>query len=67
VFDLVRSEETVEGVIVEITFSGPQPVLIRFHPTVIVDSAQPNLFDPETDGKVVIERMRRASLLLAGQ
>lgn len=67
VFDITRSEETVEGLIVEITFSGPRPVQIRLHPTVIVDSAQPNLLNPATDGKVVIERMRRASIQLAGQ
>jgi poly-gamma-glutamate capsule biosynthesis protein CapA/YwtB (metallophosphatase superfamily) len=67
VFDITRSEETVEGLIVEITFSGPRPVQIRLHPTVIVDQAQPNLLDPATDGKVVIERMRRASIHLARQ
>jgi poly-gamma-glutamate synthesis protein (capsule biosynthesis protein) len=67
VFDLTRSEETVEGLIVEITFIGPRPVQIRLHPTVIVDLAQPNLLDPATDGAVVIERMRKASIALAGQ
>jgi Bacterial capsule synthesis protein PGA_cap len=66
VFDLIRSEETVEGLIAEITFGGPRPVQIRLHPTVIVDGAQPNLLNPEADGKVVIERMRRASMHLAG-
>jgi poly-gamma-glutamate synthesis protein (capsule biosynthesis protein) len=67
VFDITRSEETVEGLIVEITLSGPRPVQIRLHPTVIVDGAQPNLLNPASDGKVVIERMRRASIQLAGQ
>ena len=66
VFDLTRSEETVEGVIVEITFIGPRPVQVRLHPTVIVDLAQPNLLDSATDGAVVIERMRRASIALDG-
>jgi poly-gamma-glutamate capsule biosynthesis protein CapA/YwtB (metallophosphatase superfamily) len=67
VFDLTRSEETVEGLIVEITFAGPRPVQVRLHPTVMVDLVQPNLLDPVTDGAVVIERMRKASLALAGQ
>ena len=67
VFDLVRSEETLEGMIVEVTFIGPRPVQVRLHPTVIVDLVQPNLLDPATDGMVVIERMRRASIALAGE
>ena len=66
VFDLTRSEETMEGLIVEVTFVGPRPVQVRLHPTVIVDLAQPNLLDPATDGAVVIERMRKASIALAG-
>lgn len=64
VFDLTRSEETVEGIIVEITFVGGRPAQIRLHPTVMVDLVQPNLLDPAGDGKVVIERMRKASLAL---
>ena len=66
VFDLTRSEETVEGLIVEITFAGPRPVQVRLHPTVIVDLTQPNLLDGATDAAVVIERMRKASMALAG-
>jgi poly-gamma-glutamate synthesis protein (capsule biosynthesis protein) len=65
VFDLTRSEETIEGLIVEITFVGPRPVQIRLHPTVVVDLVQPNLLDPATDGAVVIDRMRKASIALA--
>ncbi len=66
VFDLTRSEETIEGLIVEITFVGARPVQVRLHPTVIIDLVQPNLLDPATDGAVVIERMRKASIALAG-
>lgn len=66
VFDLARSEETVEGLIVEVTFAGPRPIQVRLHPTVIVDLAQPNLLDPQGDGAALIERMRRASKALTG-
>jgi poly-gamma-glutamate capsule biosynthesis protein CapA/YwtB (metallophosphatase superfamily) len=65
IFDLTRSEETVEGVIVEITFLGARPAQIRLHPTVMVDRVQPNLLDPAGDGAVVIKRMRTASEELA--
>jgi hypothetical protein len=64
IFDLTRSEETVEGLIVEITFVGPRPIQIRLHPTVMVDVVQPNLLDPAGDGRVVIDRIRRASAAL---
>jgi poly-gamma-glutamate synthesis protein (capsule biosynthesis protein) len=65
IFDLTRSEETVEGVVVEITFVGARPAQIRLHPTVMVDLVQPNLLDAAGDGAVVIERMREASEALA--
>ena len=65
IFDLTRSEETVEGVIVEITFVGARPAQIRLHPTVMVDLVQPNLLDPAGDGAAVINRMRMASEELA--
>jgi capsule synthesis protein PGA_cap len=65
IFDLTRSEETVEGVIVEITFVGARPAQIRLHPTVMVDIVQPNLLDPAGDGAVLLERMRAASKALA--
>jgi poly-gamma-glutamate synthesis protein (capsule biosynthesis protein) len=60
IFDLTRSEETVEGLIAEITFVGARPVQIRLHPTVMVDLVQPNLLEPAA-AAVVIERMRKAS------
>jgi poly-gamma-glutamate synthesis protein (capsule biosynthesis protein) len=64
IFDLTRSEETVEGLIVEITFVGPRPAQIRLHPTVMVDLVQPNLLDAAGDGRVVIDRIRKASAAL---
>ena len=60
IFDLTRSEETVEGVIVEVTFIGSRPAQIRLHPTVMVDLIQPNLLQTPGGG-VVIKRMQRAS------
>jgi poly-gamma-glutamate synthesis protein (capsule biosynthesis protein) len=65
IFDLTRSEETVEGLIVEITFVGPRPTQIRLHPTVTVDVVQPNLLDAAGDGRVVIDRIRKASAALS--
>ena len=67
IFDLTRSEETVEGVIVEITFVGARPTQIRLHPTVMVDLVQPNLLQAAGDGAVVIKRMRKASEALPGR
>ena len=61
VFDLTRSEETVEGLILEMTFVGARPTQIRLHPTVMVDLVQPNLVEAAGDGAVVIKRIRKAS------
>ena len=61
IFDLTRSEETVEGVIVEVTFIGARPAQIRLHPTVMVDLVQPNLLESAAGGAVVVKRMRTAS------
>jgi poly-gamma-glutamate synthesis protein (capsule biosynthesis protein) len=61
VFDLTRSEETVEGLIVEITFAGARATQIRLHPTVMVDLVQPNLLEAAGDGAVVIKRIRKSS------
>jgi poly-gamma-glutamate capsule biosynthesis protein CapA/YwtB (metallophosphatase superfamily) len=60
VFDLARSEETLEGILVEITFSGTRVVQVELHPTLIVDLVQPNLLEP-ADASGVLERMRNAS------
>src|SRR5687768_3110873 len=61
IFDLTRFEQTLEGVIVELTFAGDRLLQIELHPTVLVDLSQPNLLDPEGDGRVVLRRMREAS------
>ena len=61
VFDLMRSEETQESVVPELTFAGSRLVQVRLVPTVIVDYAQPNLMVVPGDGEVVLSRMRAAS------
>jgi poly-gamma-glutamate synthesis protein (capsule biosynthesis protein) len=60
VFDIDRSEETLEGLIPELTFDGAHVVQVDLHPTLIVDLAQPNLLD-DADAAQVLERVRRAS------
>jgi poly-gamma-glutamate synthesis protein (capsule biosynthesis protein) len=61
IFDLTRFEATLEGVIVELTFLDDRLLQVDLHPTVLIDLAQPNLLDPERDGRVVLKRMRKAS------
>jgi poly-gamma-glutamate synthesis protein (capsule biosynthesis protein) len=61
IFDLPRFEATEEGVLVELTFQGPELTQLELHPTVIVDRAQVNLLRRNGDGDVVIARMRKAS------
>ena len=61
IFDLTRFEQTLEGLIVELTFAGPRLLQVELHPTVLIDLAQPNLLDPRRDGRVVLKRMQRAS------
>jgi hypothetical protein len=44
-------------VIVEATFIGTRLAQFRLHPYVIVDSSQPNLIDPTTDGRYVLNQI----------
>jgi poly-gamma-glutamate synthesis protein (capsule biosynthesis protein) len=60
IFDLPRSEETDEGLIVELTFVGSRLAQIDVHPTIELDRSQPNLLDP-TDGQVILDRIRAVS------
>jgi poly-gamma-glutamate synthesis protein (capsule biosynthesis protein) len=64
-FDLPRFEETEEGVLAELTFDGSRLAQLDLHPTVIVDRSRVMLLDPARDGRVVLERMRRASARLS--
>ncbi|HET7678056.1 MAG TPA: CapA family protein [Candidatus Limnocylindrales bacterium] len=61
VFDQAWSEQTMQGMLAELTFDGPTLRQVRLHPTLILDQAQPNLMDPAGDGKVVIQRVRDGS------
>jgi poly-gamma-glutamate synthesis protein (capsule biosynthesis protein) len=61
IFDLPRSEQTDEGLIVELTFVGRRLAQIDLHPTIELDRSQPNLLDPAADGRVVLDRMKAAS------
>ena len=61
IFDLPRSEQTEEGLIVELTFVGRHLAQIDLHPTIELDRSQPNLLDPAGDGRVVLARVRDAS------
>lgn len=51
------SQETSEGVIVELSFVGSRLAQVRLHPYAVLDQAQPNLIDPRTDGRHVLERI----------
>lgn len=57
------SRQTMEGVVVELTFVGTRLVQARLHPYVVLDQGQPNLIDPLTDGRYVIEQVWSVSQL----
>ena len=60
------SRQTMEGVVVEATFYGKTLVQFRLHPYVVVQNAQPNLLDPTTDGKFVLNQVWSASDVKVG-
>ncbi|MGH2468166.1 MAG: CapA family protein [Candidatus Limnocylindrales bacterium] len=62
-FGQAWSRQTMEGVIVELTFYGPTLVQARLHPYVVLDEAQPNLIDPTTDGRYVLDQVWSVSQL----
>lgn len=64
VFDQTWSEETMEGMTLELTFRGKTLVQARIRPHVILDKAQPNFLDV-TDGKIVMDRVFKNSSDLA--
>jgi poly-gamma-glutamate synthesis protein (capsule biosynthesis protein) len=61
VFDQTWSENTQQGLIVELTFQGNQLVQGWLHPTLILDAVQPNLLDYSAGGSDVLSRVRAAS------
>ncbi|MCU0506013.1 MAG: CapA family protein, partial [Chloroflexi bacterium] len=56
VFDQIRSEETEEALLLELTFSGATLVQARMRPTLTLDASQPNLLDAAS-GRVVLDRV----------
>ncbi len=65
VFDQTWSAETMEGMTLELTFTGSKLAQVRIRPHVILDKAQPNLLDPAGSGKVVMDRVFKNSAHLA--
>lgn len=61
IFDQTWSEPTMEGITLELTFSGADLVQVRMRPHIILDKAQPNFLDPAGDGRVVMGRIFDAS------
>jgi poly-gamma-glutamate synthesis protein (capsule biosynthesis protein) len=61
VFDQTWSEETMEGMTLELTFAGPKLAQVRIRPHVILDKAQPNFLDPAGSGKIVMDRVFKNS------
>lgn len=62
VFGQDWSRQTQEGLIYETTFYGTRLVQVRVIPYIVLDQAQPNLTDPETDGAFVQRQVFDASL-----
>src|SRR5258706_51637 len=61
VFNSTRSEQTEEGIVVELTFAGSRLAQVRLLPYLILDGSQPNLLDPAGSGKVVLKQVFGAS------
>jgi len=61
VFNIDRSEQTEEGITLELTYSGTRLVQAQMHPYLILDGSQPNFLDPAGSGKVVMDQIFRAS------
>ena len=60
VFDQTWSEQTEEGLLLELTFSGSTLVQAWLHPIIDLDGAQPNLLDA-AGGKAVLDQVYGAS------
>ena len=60
------SRQTMEGVVVEATFYGKTLVQFRLHPYVVTQNAQPNLLNPTTDGKFVLNQVWSVSDVKVG-
>jgi poly-gamma-glutamate capsule biosynthesis protein CapA/YwtB (metallophosphatase superfamily) len=61
VFNIDRSEQTEEGITLELTYSGTRLVQAQMHPYLILDGSQPNFLDPAGGGNIVMDQVFRAS------
>jgi len=61
VFDQTWSEETMEGMTLELTFDGSRLAQVRIRPHVLLDKAQANFLDPAGSGKIVMDRVFKNS------
>jgi hypothetical protein len=57
------SQDTQEGVVIELTFRGTTLVNVRLHPYVMILAARAALLDPEGDGHYVLRRVFKESEL----
>jgi hypothetical protein len=64
VFDQMWQEQTMEGLVLELTFQGSTLRQAWLHPTLVIDQSQPNFMDPAGDGKRVLQQVRNASRAL---
>jgi poly-gamma-glutamate capsule biosynthesis protein CapA/YwtB (metallophosphatase superfamily) len=55
------SQQTQEGVTLELSFRGTELAQARMHPYIMLEQAQTNLTDPATDGLWVLNRIYEAS------
>jgi poly-gamma-glutamate capsule biosynthesis protein CapA/YwtB (metallophosphatase superfamily) len=60
------SQQTQEGITLELAFRGTELAQARMHPYIMLQQAQTNLTDPETDGTYVLNRIYEASGLCCG-
>lgn len=60
------SQQTQEGVLLELAFRGTELAQARMHPYIMLEQAQANLVDPSTDGQWVLNRIYEASGLCCG-
>ncbi len=64
VFDQTWSEETMEGMTLELTFDGSKLDQVRIRPHVLLDKSQSNFLDPAGSGKIVMDRVFKNSTQL---
>jgi poly-gamma-glutamate capsule biosynthesis protein CapA/YwtB (metallophosphatase superfamily) len=57
VFDIDAQEQTLEGILPELTFVGTRLVQVDIRPYLILEVSQPNLLDPAGSGAVVLDQV----------